>query len=128
KWNRAIVAPLRVPAGIEAEYEMHDVTCLNQHHDRSEQRRHDDFEGHRQNEPRRAASAAPGRALDQGKRQTEYLWQQENRNGQSKKFERSLHIEPRESWKQGELAREIFRPDVACLEDEHDTDDELRQP
>ena len=128
KGDRPVVAPLRVPAGIKAEHEMHDVAGLNQHHDRSEQSRHDDLEESRNNKPGGAASPPPRGTLDQRESQAKKLGKEEDRHGDAEKLERSLRIEPRPCRKQCEVAWEIFGPDVARLQNNDDTNKELRQP
>src|ERR1019366_8320048 len=70
----------------------------------------------------------PCRALDQAKGQPEKFWQQEDRHGKAEELERSFGVKPRPGREQSEAAREIFRPDVACLQDDDDTDNELRHP
>src|SRR5579883_1867555 len=42
--NGTIIAPLGVPAGVKTKHEMQDMARLNEHHDRREKSRHDDFE------------------------------------------------------------------------------------
>ena len=127
--DRAVVAPLRIPAGVEAEQDMHDMAGLDQHHDRREQRRHDDLEqgrerraGSRRRAPRRVgpSNRATIRPNSFGASSTAMV----TSNSAS---ERSASNRGQVG-KQREVVGEIFRPDVARLQDEHDADQQLRQP
>ena len=53
---------------------------------------------------------------------------EQNGHRQRKERERALRVEARPDREDAEFRGEIFRPEIARLEDEHDADEELQQP
>ncbi len=72
--DRAVVAALRVPAGVAPGKNLQHRARLDHHHDRRQRGGNDDLDQRRQDEADRPAAAASGRRVDQGGDQAEKSW------------------------------------------------------
>ena len=126
--DRAVVAALRLPAGVAPEQDLEHRARLDHHQDRRHEGREQDLDHRRGDEPDRAAGAPPALGVQEHQHEPEELRRQEHRHGDAEQRQRALGIEPRPLREERELAAEIFRPDVGRLQHEGDADDELEEP
>ncbi len=109
--DRAVVAPLRVPAGVAPEQDAHHRAGLDHHRHRGDQGREQDLDQARQDQPAGAAAGPAHRAVHRAGSGPGPSGQQ-HRHGQAEQLERADRVEPRKDRREPGTA-EIIRPLVA---------------